>query len=94
MTWLCETQQGDTGLIVNTDEEGNRYFWREMEGVKLICHSEGGKKETHWKICLTDEALKPAIHWFHLLVNHPGRDKLLQGMTRFHHPDLRKQVTA
>ena len=94
MKWLRETQQGDTGLITRADEDGNRYFWRDFEGVKLVCHAEAGKEDTHLKICLANEALKPAIHWFHLLLNHPGRDKLLQGMTRFYQPDLWKQVAA
>ena len=33
MTWLRETQQGDTGLVARAEEEGNRYFYRDFEGV-------------------------------------------------------------
>ena len=28
MTWLRETQQGDTGLVARAEEEDNRYFYR------------------------------------------------------------------
>ena len=77
MTWLRETQQGDTGLIERADEDENGYFWHDFEGVKLVCHLEAGKEETDWKICLTNEALEPTIHWFHLLLNNSWRDKLL-----------------
>ena len=93
VTWLRETQQGDAGLMARADE-GKKYFWRDFDGVKLVCHAKAGEEETQWRICLANEALKPAIHWFHLLLNHPGRDKLLQGMSRFYHPDLRKEITA
>ena len=34
MTWLRETQQGDTGLIARAKEEVNRYFYRDFEGIK------------------------------------------------------------
>ena len=68
--------------------------WKKIKiKVKQIFKKQPtGQEETDWKICLAEEALKPAIHWFHLLLNHPGRDKLLQGMTRYFRPNLRKQV--
>ena len=72
MTWLRKTQQGETGLIAKTDEEGNSYFWRKKEGMKLIFHSEAGKEETHWKICLTDEAIVQFVGFICYLITQEG----------------------
>ena len=93
VAWLYDTQQGQPELLAKTDEQGNKYHWRDFEGVKLVCYTaESGQEETQWKICLSDEALKPAINWFHQLFNHPGKHRLLQGMERFYHPQLRTYV--
>ena len=45
-------------------------------------------------IVLTDEALQPSLQWFHLYLSHPGQERLLQGMRRYYHPDLRKSIVS
>ena len=92
-TWLRDTQQGQPSLIDKAKESGTRYHWRDFDGVQLLCYTtKQGEEDTNWKICLSDVELGPAIHWFHQLLNHLGKQKLLQGMNRFYNPDLRKHV--
>ena len=60
-----------------------------------MCHTTDGQDaETEWKICLSGKALGPAIHWFHQLLAHPGKQRLLQAMNRYYHRDLRKKIDA
>ena len=93
LDWLRDTQQSDKNLIARAKEPGTRYHWRAFGDVRLLCYTKvPGKEDTQWKICLGTEALDSSIHWFHQLLNHPGKQRLLQGMDRYYHPDLRKHI--
>ena len=67
------------------------FFMKEFGDMELVCYSKSEKKDD-WKICLSDEAVKHAIVFFHQLLNHPGKTRLLQGMDRFYHPNLTRLV--
>ena len=43
-------------------------------------------------VCLSDSALHHAAKYFYLLLIHPGKHRLLQGMNRYSHPDSRKII--
>ena len=91
--WLQETQQGEPSLLAKAEDADSNFYWRDFEGTKLVCHTADGRDaETDWRICLSDEALGPAIHWFHQLLAHPGKQRLLQAMDRYYHCDLRKKI--
>ena len=60
---------------------------------ELICYTKNGKdKAVDWKICLSDTAVHNAVKFYHTLLNRPGKQRLLQGMHRYFHPDLRKII--
>ena len=60
--WLRKMPQLDTGLIAKANEHGTGHHWHDFEEIELVCLTEAGKEETHWKVCLPNEALKLAIH--------------------------------
>ena len=61
-------------------------------GEELVCFTEKDKdKDNDWKICLSDSEVHHAVKYFHLLLNHPGKQRLLQGTNKYFHPDLRKK---
>ena len=62
--------------------------------IKLICYSTLNSAKSDWKICLSDEALKPAVKWFHEYLTHPGREHHFKGMQRYYHPKLRCIIEA
>ena len=93
--WLKDTQDEDHELIDRCKEDKSRYHLRKFDEVELVCFTESEKDEdTDWKICLTDEAVDHAIAWFHQIFNHPGQQRLFQGMHRYYHPALRKKIEA
>ena len=81
--WLKDTQDADPELAKQCEMKDSGFHFREFGDTKLICYNEKGKDDA-WKICLTDEAVEPAIVYFHQLLNHPGRARLLQGMSRYY----------
>ena len=59
----------------------------------MISYTENGKdKDVDWKFCLSDTAVHNAVKFYHMLLNHPEKQRLLQGMHRYFHPDLRKII--
>ena len=38
------------------------------------------------------QSICSAVKFYHILLNHPGKQRLLQGMHRHFHPDLRKII--
>ena len=61
----------------------------------MVCLTEKGQDEKyHWKICMTDEAVMPAITWFHEVLSHPGRTGLFDAMHLYYHPNLRKLIDS
>ena len=92
--WLKETQDSDL-VLERRSKDDPRFSIRIFDEIELICYTAPGKEpDNDWKICLADEALDPAIAWFHQVLGHPGRERLIQGMDRYYHPDLRKRVSA
>ena len=52
---------------------------------ELMCYTEDGKdKNADWKICLSDTCCSPQCS--------KVKQRLLQGMHRYFHPDLRKSI--
>lgn len=91
--WLKDTQDADSELVKRLDQQVKGYHKREFDEVELICYSPtGGSKNDNWQICLTDEAVGPAIAWFHQVLGHPGNSRLLKGMHRYYHPNLRQLI--
>ena len=41
---------------------------------------------------MSDTAVHSAVKFFHISLNHPGEQRLLQGMHRYFHPELRKII--
>ena len=95
LEWLKETQEGDQELMKMPETDAASFQLRQFQdNIKLVCRTEpGADKDQDWKICLSDEAVDPSIAWFHKLLNHPGKDRLFQGMGRFCHPHLRKKIS-
>lgn len=94
LRWLAEMQSAEAKLLQLAKTTDTGYHVKEFEDdIKLVCYTKPGNDEdTDWKIVLTDEALQPSLQWFHLYLSHPGRERLLQGMRRYYHPDLRKAI--
>ena len=79
MTWLRDTQQSKPVLIAKANERGTKYHWRDFDGFQLVCHSEKGKEETHWKICLSNEGVDPADSLVPCVIKSPGEAALATG---------------
>ena len=62
--------------------------------IKLICYNTPNSTKSDWKICLSDEALKPAVEWFHKYLSYPDRERHFKGMQRYYHPKLRCMIEA
>ena len=91
--WLKDTQDADTELQKLTETDEARFYLKKFRDVELICFTEAGRnKNRYWRIALSDEAVKPAIAWFHQFLNHPGKHRLLDGMNKYYHPQLRRFV--
>ena len=49
--------------------------------------------DTQWRIALPSIMIQPTIEWFHQVLNHPGRDRMIDTiMARYHHPQLRGAI--
>ena len=47
---------------------------------ELIIYTGDGKdRNVDWKMYLSDTAVNNAVKLFHILLNHPGKQRLLQG---------------
>ena len=93
--WLKDTQDEDVNLADQCKIKDSRFHLRKFDEVELVCFTESGKnEESDWKICLTDTAVDHAIAWFHQIFNHPGQQRLFQGMHRYYHPTLRQKIEA
>lgn len=91
--WLKDMQDGDAQLESKCNSTEPHFHWRTFGDTKLVCYTDKDKSDD-WKICLTDEAVEHAVTYFHQLLNHPGKHRLLQGMSRFYHPRLRQVIEA
>ena len=92
--WLKEMQDSDLNLE-RRSADSPYYSTKTFDEIELVCYTEPGKDaDNDWKICLSDEALDPAIRWFHQVLGHPGRERLIQGMDRYYHPNLRQRIGA
>ena len=58
-TWLKETQDSSQELQQKITDNVTGYHLRTFDDVELICYSPQGSSESEWKICLSDEALRP-----------------------------------
>ena len=57
-----------------------------------MCYTEDNEaKNTDWKICLLDTVVNYANRFFTTLLNHSGKQRLLQEMHRYFQPDLRRR---
>ena len=91
--WLRDTQDAITSLMHQCDKGISGFSKRRFNGIELVCFAEKGREENnHWKICLTDEAVVPAIAWFHKVLGHPGMNCLLEAMHSYYHPNLQKLI--
>jgi hypothetical protein len=93
--WLHETQEVDNKLMNNIQVQHNGYHLKQFGEFKLACYTKTQENPNQdWKIFLSDEALEPAVAWFHEYLSHPGRDRHIAGMNRFYHINLRKTIEA
>ena len=92
--WLKETQESDEELMNQVNIENSGYHLKRFDSkTELVCYTKPDEDPTQdWKICLSDEALEPAIAWFHEYLGHPGRDRLFSGMSRYHHVNLKNKI--
>ncbi len=91
--WLRDTQDAVTSLRGQCNRGISGFLKRKFDGFELVCFTEKKKEENdHWKICLTNEAMVPAIAWFHKVLGHPGMNRLLKAIHRYFHPNLRKLI--
>ena len=91
--WLKDTQSEDPELTKLCEDPESGFHIKRFDDEELVCFTEKGKdKDTDWKICLSDQAVHHAVAWFHQLLNHPGNQRLYQGMKRYYHPELRKII--
>lgn len=92
--WLKDTHDADLELARRSKDNPN-FSTKTFDEIELVCYTEPGKdSENDWKICLADEALDLAIKWFHQVLGHPGRDRLINGMSRYYHPSLKKRIDS
>ena len=76
-TWLKDTQDEDPKLkdLCGTEHSRFHIFFADEE---LMCYTENGKdKDVDWKICLSDTAVNNAVKFYHILLNHTGKQRLL-----------------
>ena len=93
--WLKDLQDADPVLRRNGEQGISGFSLRTFDETELVCYTEPGKDENdHWKICLTDETLQPAITWFHQVLGHPGQHRLFAGMNGYFRPKLRKTIDS
>ncbi len=93
--WLRDSQDSDTELKRKCEDSKSGFHTRLFNEIELVCYTEPGKdKDQDWKIYLTDQSVEPSIVWFHQLLNHPGQQRLLQGMARYFHPKLKQKIDA
>ena len=79
----------------NCDKGVPGFSKRSFDGIKLICFTEEGRYENdHLKIFFTEEAMMPAIAWFHKVLGHPGKHGLFAAMHQYYHPILRQLITS
>lgn len=91
--WLKDMQDDEADLETLIKDATSGYHLREFGDMQLVCYSESDTKtDEDWKIVLSEEAVKPSIKYFHQLFNHPGKNRLMQGMARYYHPRLRELI--
>ena len=61
---------------------------------EIVCFTEKCKnKDNVWKAFLSDSTVYHTVKYCYLLLNHPGKHRLLHGMNRYCHPNLGKIST-
>lgn len=85
--WLRGIQDSDTKLKKQCQDSKLRFHTRLFNEIELVCCNEPGND-------LTDYAVDQAISWCHQMFNHPGQQRLLQGMARYFHPKLKQKIDA
>ena len=75
--WIRDTQEASAELQRKCGKGISGFSRRKFDGTKLVYFTEKGKNEDEfWNICLTNEAVRPAIAWFHQVLGHTGCDWL------------------
>lgn len=92
--WLQEAQESDEELMNQVNIENSGYHLKKFDSdTQLVCYTKPNEDIVQdWKICLTDDILDETIAWFHEYLGHPGRDRLLLGMNRYHHVNLKNRI--
>ncbi len=79
--WLRDTQDAVATLRRKCDNGEPEFSSKSFDGIEMICFTEEGRDENdHWNIFLTEEAVRPAIAWFHEVLGHPGKHRLFDAM--------------
>lgn len=83
-------QLQDQSLRQRFLEQPQHCVVRQINGSDVMCHrSNPCDRQENWKICLPASLPKPTTRWYHLLLGHPGQQRLYDTIrSRFHHPGL------
>jgi Integrase zinc binding domain len=91
--YLAQAQLQDQRLqnLVTTDPKYHRMTDEGSDLHQLICFTPA--PGAPWKICIPDSLLRKVVKWYHRVLVHPGRERMLQTIQlHFHHPDLRTRI--
>jgi len=94
--YICEQQQADAKLLAVQQKFPNNYFYKCLDDdvEDIICFvKEHDDPTTQWKIALPEQMLEETVHWFHIVMGHPGQDRLRHTLQqRYHHYLLRRII--
>ncbi len=92
--WIFDKQNETNELVWRHQKFPDRYFTKVSNDKELICcAAPGDNSDTFWKFALTVSMIRPTIHWFHAMLEHPGSHRMhaiLQAW--YHHPHLQIHI--
>lgn len=85
---ICNHQQANAQLLDALQTMPTLFQYRTINNVKVIIKMENA---TEWKIILPNAMLHTVIRWYHLLLNHPGSQRLYDTIScQFYNNNLPK----
>ena len=87
--WMKQQQDADQSLQRGLQRHPDLFFTKTLdESNSIICYAKTPlERESHWRIALAADMVKPTCDWFHQVLGHPGEKRLSAALqARYYHP--------
>ena len=91
--WIQQHLFEDEELNNAHEQNPEKFPIKQFGDYPLICYARPGEAETNWRIALPSSLVPDMVHWYHVVMGHPGITRLRDSIQeRFFHPFLRTAV--